>query len=105
MFLKLRPYVQSSLAARSNQKLAFKYYGPYKIMAKIGSVAYKLDLPASSSIHPVFHVSQLKKAITNDVEVISDVPTDIDLPRIPKVVLQRTYVTRGLHPVSQVLIK
>jgi hypothetical protein len=39
VFLKLQPYVQSSLSRRSNQKLAFKYFGPYKILDRIGSVA------------------------------------------------------------------
>lgn len=62
IYLKLQPYVQSSLAPRSNQKLGFKYFGPFKISEKIGSVAYKQDLPPSSTIHPVFHVSLLRLA-------------------------------------------
>jgi hypothetical protein len=52
VFLKLQPYIQSSLAPRSNQKLAFKFFGPFEVIARVGPVAYKLRLPASSSIHP-----------------------------------------------------
>ena len=42
VFLRLQPYIQVSLARRTNQKLAFKFYGPYKILERIGQVAYKL---------------------------------------------------------------
>lgn len=62
VFLRFQPYVQSSLAPRAHQKLCFKFFGPYKVVDKIGSVAYKLLLPLGSSIHPVFHVSLLKPA-------------------------------------------
>ena len=52
--------MKSSLARRASQKLSFWFFGPFKILERIGAAAYKLALPASSSIHPVFHVSQLK---------------------------------------------
>jgi hypothetical protein len=57
VFLKLQPYVQSSLAHRSNLKLSFKFFGPFKVLARVGYVAYKLELPSTAAIHPVFHVS------------------------------------------------
>ena len=62
VYLKLRPYRQRSLARRKFEKLAARYYGPYKILQRIGSVAYRLELPSSATIHPVFHVSQLRQA-------------------------------------------
>lgn len=78
VFVKLQPYVQSSLAHRANQKLAFKYFGPFAISAKVGQVAYKLVLPDSSSVHLVFHVSQLKLAISSSVQVIPSIPPEFD---------------------------
>jgi len=57
VYLKLQPYVETSLALRANQKLAFKFFGLFQVFGRVGDVAYKLKLPESSAIHPVFHVS------------------------------------------------
>ena len=63
VFLKLRPYRQHSLARKANEKLSSRFYGPFKILTKIGSIAYRLLLLDDCQIHPVFHVSQLKQVV------------------------------------------
>jgi hypothetical protein len=62
-------------------KLAPRYIGPYQIQARHGDVAYQLSLPESlTTVHEVFHVSQLKKCLqvpeeqlpTEDLKVQED---------------------------------
>ena len=55
--------------AKKDNKLSPKYYGPYKMLQNIGTMEYKLELPASSRVHPVFHVSCLKKVIGENILV------------------------------------
>ena len=62
VLLRLRPLRQTS--AKGPQptagKLAKRFYGPFQVEDRIGPVAYKLKLPDSARIHPVFHCSKLK---------------------------------------------
>ena len=64
VYVKIQPYVQTSLANRSSNKLRFQFFVPFTIVAKIGDVAYQLQLPEDCLIHLVFYVSQL---VTVDV--------------------------------------
>lgn len=105
VYLKLQPYVQASLAPRAHQKLSYRYFGPYKILSRIGDVAYKLDLPASSSVHPVFHVSLLKPALSTKYPLSAAVPDISDGHQVPEAVLQRRLHPRRDGSVPQLLIK
>ncbi|WVZ06680.1 hypothetical protein V8G54_020026 [Vigna mungo] len=61
VYLRIRPHRQTSMPTRLHPKLSTRYFGPFQIIQKVGEVAYKLQLPETVRIHPVFHVSQLKK--------------------------------------------
>jgi hypothetical protein len=63
VFLRLQPYRQSSLKKSRAKKLKPRFYGPYRIMRRVGEVTYELELLEGRKIHNVFHVSCLKKVV------------------------------------------
>jgi len=64
VFLQLQPYKQISLKqAKKDTKFSPKYYGPYKVLPKIGIMSSKLEFLAASRVQLVFHVSCLKKVM------------------------------------------
>lgn len=107
VFLKLRPHRQQTVARRINQKLAPRYFGPYPIVEKIGVVSYKVKLPAAARIHPVFHISQLKKAIGN-YSVESELPAGLEVEEAdleePETVLASREVIEGGQKMKQWLV-
>ncbi|KAK4707233.1 hypothetical protein R3W88_033205 [Solanum pinnatisectum] len=75
-------------------KLSPRYMGPYKIIRRIGQVVYELELPQElPTLHPVFHVSMLRKWIgdpsritpTEDVHVTRDITYE----EVPIAILDR----------------
>jgi hypothetical protein len=82
------------------RKVSARYIGPFPILEKCGTVAYKLDLPPSlAGVHDIFHVSQLRKCLKALVDVVlSEVtPLEVDLsyPEHPiRVLDQKDCVTR-----------
>lgn len=105
VLVKLQPYVQASLARRSNKKLAFKFFGPYEIQLRIGTVAYRLQLPTSFSIHPVFHVSQLKPFVSSSSQVPLSLLDDLTLPHFLEHMLQTHITSKNSLSVQQGLIQ
>ena len=108
VYLRLQPYRQQTLAQRTNMKLAPRFYGPFKITEKIGEVAYRLDLPLDSKIHPVFHVSCLKEKLGNRHQLVVTLPpTDREgvVRPEPEEIMARRMKKKGGKAVTEVLVK
>ena len=53
-------------------KLSPRYVGPYKILKRVGKVAYELEFPAElQGMHPVFHISLLMKCVGDPASIVS----------------------------------
>ena len=76
--------------SKKDNKLSPMYYGPYKVMQNIGTMAYKLELSTSSRVHPVLHVSCLKKVIGNKIPIQTILPK---LDEEGKIILDPEVVT------------
>jgi Chromo (CHRromatin Organisation MOdifier) domain len=109
VYLKLQPYRQVFIQGKiGTHKLKPKYYGPFEIFKKIGAVAYKLNLPAGSAIHPVFHVSQLKKCHGQHSNVSGTLPligTGGQIRIEPIEILDRRLTKRNNKAVAEVLVR
>jgi hypothetical protein len=107
-YLKLQPYRHNALGVHKSLKLHSKLYGPFKVLQKVGSVAYKLLLPEDCSIHPVFHVSQLKQHLGPKVIPQANLPlvdSEGNIKMHPEKLLERRLIPRNNEPVVRWLIK
>ncbi|KAF7144954.1 hypothetical protein RHSIM_Rhsim04G0143300 [Rhododendron simsii] len=108
VFHRLQPYKQTTVALQRNMKLAPRFYGPYQVLERVGTVAYKLQLPAAAKIHHVFHVSLLKKKLGANVVAHTTLPPvgpEGALQLEPMAVLDRRMVKRGNKAVIQWLVQ
>jgi len=108
VLLKLHPYRQHSVFKRSHQKLANRFYGPFPVEQRLGKVAYRLSLPPEAKIHPVFHVSLLKKYVGASLPAVVDLPSISDEGQIqvePEQVVDTRWIKRGTKFIEESLVQ
>jgi hypothetical protein len=108
VFVRLQPYTQNSLKAEHFQKLAPKFYGPYTVLKRVGQVAYQLALPSDSKLHPIFHVSCLKKVIGTKCQIQTNLPELAEEGSIwlqPQAVLDQRECRLHQRTIKEVLIQ
>ena len=110
VYLKLQPYGQMTLRKKLNLKLSKRYHGPFKVLEKLSDVAYRLELPPTSKLHPVFHITVLKKRVGDPRLIVEELPKFDEEGRMllqPREALEYRVVTRGRkrRKVWQVLIR
>ena len=94
MFLKVSP-LWNVIRFRSVEKLAARFVGPFPIIERIGTMAYKVELPERLAvIHNVFHVSQLRKCLHESAEVVE--PSILKEVEVEREATVRSVPTRTL---------
>lgn len=93
VFLKVSP-MKGVMRFGKKGKLSPRYIGPYRIIRRVGQVAYELELPSElESVHPVFHVSMLRKCIGDPTRVVPtddvQITEDLSYEEIPVAILDR----------------
>ena len=70
VFLRITPTTGVGRAIHQ-KKLSPRFVGPYQILRRVGPVAYEIALPPPlTNLHPVFHVSQLRKYVPDPSHVL-----------------------------------
>ena len=108
VLVRLQPYRQMYVAHRVSHKLAKRFYGPFTVLERVGTVAYKIDLPSTSRIHPVFHVSNLKPFKGIDCSAVLQLPNEFFHNKhvsFPVVVCATRTILRHHKPEHQILVQ
>lgn len=86
------------MSKKAIDKLRVKYFGPYQVLEKCEQLAYKFDLPSGVYIHPIFHVSWLKRKANDPTKIVNYLPQvnedgKVDLQ--PKSIIEYQLVRKG----------
>ena len=78
VFLKVAPW-KRAIRFQKRKKLNPRYIDPFRIIERIGPVAYRLELLLKMSrIHNVFHVSMLRKYVSDSSHVLEAPPIELN---------------------------
>ena len=78
VFFKVAPW-KGVIRFQRRGKLNPRYIDPFKILERIGPVTYRLELPSElSRIHNVFHVSMLKKYVSDPSHILKTPPIELE---------------------------
>src|SRR5687767_15435423 len=93
VYLKISP-IKGVMRFGKKGKLSPRYFGPYKILRRVGRVAYELDLPNDlAMVHPVFHVSMLRKFIGDENTIVPlqdlQIEENLSYEEVPVEILDR----------------
>lgn len=107
VFPRLRYPHLKSISSGPVSKLSPKYFEPFPIIARVGRVAYRLKLPEESCIHPVFHVSLLKKSAGSQLvsPMLPQLPKEVRRIVESEVILDWRVIYRQGALIIQVLVK
>jgi hypothetical protein len=99
-WLRLHQRVAAAIKDRSGGKLAPRFYGPFRVEAKVGPVAYRLALPPRAHIHNVFHVGFLKKFVGDPPSAMVPLPPIHDGRVLPtRASVDKARMVRGVWQV------
>ncbi|XP_031505831.1 uncharacterized protein LOC116268232 [Nymphaea colorata] len=102
VWLKRLPFKQRSLLGQPYSKLLPRYYGPFPVLQRVGKAAYRLALPQSAMVHPVFHVSRLKPHHGQPTERTEPLPPQLPTPYR---ILRHRHVQRNGQQRHEVLVE
>ena len=74
VYLRLQPYKQTYIKGKGSKNLKPRFYGPYKVIQKVGEVTYQLEPPMGRTIDIVIHVSCINKVIGKKILVSDNLP-------------------------------
>jgi hypothetical protein len=108
MYLKVKERT-SSLKLGNCSKLAPRFCGPFRILSRIGPVAYQLALPANLKVHNVFHISLLKNYIHDPTHIIDWIMVQVEpegeFQEEPLFILERKQIVLQNRAIAQVKVQ